>query len=72
MEPKIITPGTAPGEPMSLDEYSEAFLYLYDEWTAADTYLEKLGYPAQVEQGGVTKTLTLTQRIRMVLDDRTD
>lgn len=68
-EPIIVQPGTPPGEPLSIQQYQQAFQYLHDEWMEADTLLDKLGVPAQINlDTDNVETRTIADRIRLVLD----
>lgn len=68
--PAVIVQSGTPGGLLSPDEYTEAFTFLYDEWMAADSFLESLGIPAQGEEGGDLTDYTMAQRIRMALDEK--
>ncbi len=70
IKPFIAAPGLPEDRPLNMDEYSEAFLYLHDEWAAVDTYLDRLGYPAQVKGPEGNETLSLVERIRQALDEK--
>jgi hypothetical protein len=50
MKPIIVEPGSKLGE-FSIEDLSEAFNFLRDEYLSAVDYLESIGIPFQVDNG---------------------
>ena len=71
-EPIIVQPGTPAGQPLNIEQYKEAFQYLHDEWMEADSLLDKLGVPAQIQIEDETETRSIADRIRLALDIKID
>ena len=73
MEPIITHSEREPTEQLSVKDFTEMFEFLSDEWKAADTYLEQLGFPAQTkDEYGQFLYQTLVQRITMALENDQD
>jgi hypothetical protein len=68
MKPIIVEPGSELGE-FSIEDLSEAFNFLRDEYLSAVDYLESLGIPVQVDNGedGV-ETRPLVKMIEVALN----
>jgi len=69
MEPVIVRGGSQPGDRISMREFSDAFIFLKDEWLDADELLDSIGYPAQAtDEFGQHEHHTLTKRIQLLME----
>ncbi len=70
MKPIITHTAQEPDQQIDISEFSEMYEFLSDEWKAADTYLEQLGFSAQVtDEFDQFLYQSLTQRIRLALEN---
>ena len=70
MEPIVAYTGLTSDKPVSIHEFQEMYEFLSDEWLAADTYLEQLGFSAQTKDVyGQYEYNTIVQRMRLALGE---
>lgn len=71
MEPIVVHPGREPDQKeYTPEDFTAMYEFLSDEWQAADTYLNQLGFPAQTEdEFGQFEYCSLTKRIMLALGD---